>query len=370
VTLAPDDRLIGKIPVANIWLLFLYASDLARFKDELAIEVEEDQSDLPSLVARVLVYAVDRRLRRNLSRGYAREWADLGRVRGRIDVLNTFSRNLLSRGRVACRFEDLTMNTPRNRYVRTALLAIGGRLQNKALSHACKTQASVLGRLGVGSVRPSRAEMAVDVIGRNEVQDRLMVALAELAFDLALPTEDPGEAYFASALRDRSASAMGKVFERAVGGFYQVELSTSEGWSVARGARLRWPIEEPSAGINAILPSMITDIVIDNRLRRRRILIDTKFTNILKPGWHRKQSLDPSYIYQIFSYLRSQAGHEDALWHNAEGLLIHPTVDDEIDETVTVQGHRLRFATVNLMAPTMSIRDRLRRLVDPGEPTS
>lgn len=359
-----EDRLIGKIPVANIWLLFLYASDLARFKDETAIEIEDDDSDLPSLVARVLVYAVDRRLRRNLSRGYAEERANLGRVRGRIDCLQTFSRSLLIRGRVACRFEDLTMNTPRNRYVRAALLAIGGRLEDKKLSHDCKTLAAVLGRLGVSDARPSRAEMAVDVIGRNEVQDRLMVALAELAFDLALPTEEEGGGAFTSASRDRNASAMGKLFERAVGGFYEIELRPDEGWKVSRGLRLQWPTEDASPGIGAILPSMMTDIVIDHRPEHRRVVIDTKFTNILRAGWYRKETLKSEYIYQVFSYLRSQEEREDELWHKAEGLLIHPTVGGEVDEAVTIQGHRIRFATVDLLAPTMAIRTRLRSLVD------
>jgi 5-methylcytosine-specific restriction enzyme subunit McrC len=356
------DRLIGKIPVANIWLLFLYASDLARFKDELAIEIEDDDADLPSLVARVLVYAVERRLRRNLSRGYAEQRADLGRVRGRIDLLRTYSRDLLLRGRVACRFEDLTMDTPRNRYVRAALLAIGGRLTDKRLSHDCKTLAAVLGRLGVDSSRPSRAEMAVDVIGRNEVQDRLMVALAELAFDLALPTEEAGVSDFTQALRDRNASAMGTLFERAVGGFYDVEFRRCDGWNVRRGSRWRWQSEDRTPDFDTILPTMVTDIVID-QVRRRRIVIDTKFTNILAPGRYR-ETLKSARIYQLYAYLRSQERVGDALWDNAEGLLIHPTVDREVDEAATIQGHRVRFATVDLMAPTMAIRARLRSLIE------
>ena len=45
----------------------------------------------------------------------------LTRVRGRIDILTTEARLLLSRGEVFCRFHDLTMDTPRNRLVRAAL---------------------------------------------------------------------------------------------------------------------------------------------------------------------------------------------------------------------------------------------------------
>ena len=81
-TSAPESRLIGRIPVRNIWLLFLYASNLAQFHGQHAAAVEE-LPDFPALIARLLCYAVDKRLRRNLSRGYQQKRAVLTRIRGR-----------------------------------------------------------------------------------------------------------------------------------------------------------------------------------------------------------------------------------------------------------------------------------------------
>ncbi len=106
-TIAPEPRLIGRIPVRNIWLLFLYASNLARFHGQHNVAVEE-APDFPALIARLLCYAVDQRLRRNPSRGYQQKRAVLSRVRGRIDILDTFTENLLGKGMVACRYEELT----------------------------------------------------------------------------------------------------------------------------------------------------------------------------------------------------------------------------------------------------------------------
>ena len=110
----------SNIPLRNIWLLFLYAADLVRFKDSVSVE-KEAARDLPELLARLLVRVVQLRLRRNLSRGYQAQNAVLSRVRGRIDVLATVSGQLLEQGRVACRFQEHTMDTPRNRLVRAAL---------------------------------------------------------------------------------------------------------------------------------------------------------------------------------------------------------------------------------------------------------
>jgi 5-methylcytosine-specific restriction enzyme subunit McrC len=188
-TVPSNSRLIGRIPVRNIWLLFLYASNLARFHGQHASAVEESP-DFPSLVARLLCYAVDRRLRRNLSRGYQRRQAVLTRVRGRIDILETFSGDLLSKGMIACRFEELTFDTPRNRLVRAALDALASRVDDTLLSHECARLAGDLGRQGVGGLKPSRAVLSADRMGRNDADDLLMVTLAKLVFDLLLPTED------------------------------------------------------------------------------------------------------------------------------------------------------------------------------------
>ena len=118
---------IGHIPVRNIWLLLLYASRLYReLPASRRVELEDAPDDIPNLVAKILTNAVERCLRRNLSHGYQRRWADLSRVRGRIDLFRTERRQQLQRGRVACVFDELTVDTRRNRYVTAALTHIAG----------------------------------------------------------------------------------------------------------------------------------------------------------------------------------------------------------------------------------------------------
>lgn len=361
----PDDRhgaarRIGRIPLRNIWLLFLYASDLARFADRFDARLIEDDADLTTLAARLLAHAVERRLHRNLSRGYRPQAAVLSRVRGRIDVLKTGTHRLLDRGQVACRFEAFTVDTPRNRLVRFALDAVAGRTPDRAVARRCRALAADLGRSGVSARRPTDAEIMTDVISRNEAEDRFMVAAARLALDFALPTEDDGSAALASA--DRDAAAARKLFERAVAGFYALELPARDAWRVTRGTPLDWRIEAATPGMREILPTMRTDIVLENRRLGRRVVVDTKFTEILVPGWRRERSLRPGHLYQIYAYLRSQAGG-DALSDRAEGLLLHPAVDAQVDEAAVVQGHRIRFATVDLAASPAEIRARLLDLV-------
>jgi 5-methylcytosine-specific restriction enzyme subunit McrC len=49
----------------------LYASDLTRIGGAFNAVTDDDIDDLPDLIARLMVNSVERRLRRNLTRGYA-----------------------------------------------------------------------------------------------------------------------------------------------------------------------------------------------------------------------------------------------------------------------------------------------------------
>lgn len=357
---------IGRIPVRNIWLLLLYASDLFRLRGKDCVDQENNPDDLPDLVAEILVDAVEERQRRQMSLGYRAREAELNRVRGRIDVLGTEQCQLLLRGLVACRFDDLTIDTPRNRFVRAALEAISRLVRQRKLGHRCRKLASDMKLMGVSGAPPTRHQMSSDRFGRHDMGDRYMVAAAKLAFDLALPTEVSGQNILA--LPDREERWARRLFERAVGGFYRVVLSSEE-WRVNTGVPLTWQIEGSTPGINRILPNMQTDIVLDEHRSGRRVVVDTKFTSILKNGWHRDETLSSAYLYQIYAYLQSQVGGGDRSADSAEGLLLHPAVGESVDEAAIIQGHRIRFATVDLASSTSMIRDQLLRVIQPSSLT-
>ena len=361
----PTPGYIGRIPVRNLWLLMLYASDLFRIHNQANVDVEDIPDDLPNLIAEILIHAVEKRHRRQFSLGYRIRAANLNRVRGRIDVLNTERHHLLSRGLIACRFNHHTIDIPRNRFVRAALGKISRLVQkDPELIRRCRKLANDFKIMGVSGTPPTRKQMSTEQFGRHDSDDRLMIATAKLVFDLALPTEITGTSVQFSPSREEYW--VRRLFERAVGGFFDVVLS-HQGWRVTCGRRLNWDVQEQTSGINKILPTMQTDIELDHKITRRRIVIDTKFKPILIPGFHRETTLRSSDIYQMYAYLRTQVGGEDPLADHAEGVLLYPAVEANVDETVRVQGHRIRFLTVNLSASTQAIRDQLLALIE--EPT-
>lgn len=185
---------VGSIPVRNLWLLMLYGSRLFReLPAARRYAAEENPDDIPDLVAEILVRAVQRRLRRNLSAELQVTHADLTRVRGRIDHLRTRRHSLLERGRVACVFDELTTDTPRNRHVLAALHKLLQTVSDGDLARRCRSAAGALERAGVKpqqAGRPQSARTLSHAAGRVNSEDRQMLAAARLAFRLRLPTED------------------------------------------------------------------------------------------------------------------------------------------------------------------------------------
>ena len=351
---------IGRIPVRNLWLLMLYASDLYRHKGIGRVALEDTDAELPDLIAEILINSVSQRLRKQLTTGYHQREAVLSRVRGRINVLQTERHQLLSRGLVACKFEELTIDTPRNRFVKSALEAASSLVSRQELAQKCRALALTMRERGVSGIPPTLAQISGERFGRHDADDRMMVDAAKLIFDLSIPTEVYGHQVLS--LPDREIMWVRRLFERAIGGFFAHALG-STGWRVRCGATQKWQISDQSNGIQRLLPSMRTDIILDNSMKQRRIVIDTKFNSIVSPGWYREETLRSGYIYQMYTYIRSQVGLGDLLADTALGLLLHPSVGIDVDEYVVIQGHKIRFSTVDLTASHSSIRTQLLRLI-------
>ena len=282
---------------------------------------EDNPDEIPDLVAEILTRAVERRLRRNLSSEFDQRKADLTRVRGRIDVLRTERRHLLQRGRIACSFDELTTDTPKNRYVRAALNHLHQMVRENELKRRCRITCNRTGeggswlrRIPATAAGTSAAGLRCSAgrtehrgssdagCGRADVQPE---ASHGGSWSVTIPSAGPGR-------------AMGQVVVRGGGGRLLQHCALTPGWSVRTGSKLNWQIESPTAGIELLLPGMTTDIILERQAgagmpTRSRLVIDTKFTSMVETGQYGNPTLRSGYIYQIYAYLRSQERKTDPL---------------------------------------------------------
>lgn len=340
-----------QIPVRNLWLLMLYASRLYQRNELLRRSgVEENPEDLFELVAEILVTAVERRLRRNLGRQYRERAATLTRVRGQIDILTTEAKQLLGQGRIACRFDELSVDNLRNRVLRTALVLAARHATDTGLERRARSLVDTLTQYGVAAELVATREARQLSLGRNEQDDVEAVDAARLLLEMAIPAEDSGR--MSGRDPEREAAELRRLYEAAVRGFYRAVLPSE--WTVAAGeTQQHWPLTGATEGLNPILPIMKTDILLQTA--KRRIIVETKFADALKPNQYGLLKLSRNHIFQLYAYVQSQHGL-DELSHTAEGVLLYPVVGQYLDEFAVIQGHRYRVLTVDLDASADTIR--------------
>ena len=115
-----------------------------------------------------------------------------------------------------------------------------------------------------------------------------------------------------------------------------------------------------------MLPGMNADVVLQRSGgagKARRIIIETKFADVLTTNPFGKDIFKNGHLYQLYAYLQTQVGRGEALADAAEGILLYPVVGQHIDEWAMIQGHRIRLATVDLTSTADQLRARLLGLV-------
>lgn len=180
------------------------------FSEKDADALDWRRTDLLDVVMRSFLTRVEAEARRGLARRYVSFSDDLPKLRGRIDVAFQYSRNVSRPQLLACRFDELSVDTPLNRAFRCALeliLLLAWSAETRRHAMVCLSLFDEVAR-----VRPADLDWPQITIDRTNSRFRTLLELARLLLSgLHQTTSLGGEAGFAL-LFD-----MNLLFERYVG---------------------------------------------------------------------------------------------------------------------------------------------------------
>lgn len=348
---AETSRAAQPIPVANAWYLLLYAWDLARWGNEFQSD-SEVAPDLVSLLAKVLVRSCQKLMREQLGREFQLCNREIRGLRGKLDITASLKKDTFRHGQSICRFNELSIDTPRNRILRATLdflsrdaLDAGNSSSDvSTLRHELRLATRLME--GVKIVRLQGSDFSRLQLGRNDRLYRLPLAICSLLHFTRMPSERQGDRLLAGLLRSEIDFA--DLFERFVRNFYRAHLGNCN----VHRENLSWRAEAASASI----PLMSTDTTIEPRSYVSwRVVVDTKYYRdylTSNRDWHGK--FHSGHLYQMYAYLRTQEDRGGA-FQKASGLLLYPVVRGSINEAFRVQGHAIRIATIDLSKPWQDI---------------
>lgn len=342
------------VPIRNIWHMLLYAWKEQRFVGKWKSDIESAPT-LDALLSRILADLIRQRMRIGLGRDYRPHEQTIRGIRGKVDFNRSLKQMTFPRGQVHCHFHTFSSNITKNQIIRSTLhtMALSGRFGKESkpandLRHELRSLVRNLEHIDL--IRLTPATVRRQLQERDDRDYRLMLLICEMIVRHQMPTQLTGNNQLYSV--DLSWKFVWRVFEQFVANFFITHLLD---WKVVPQKTLYWTTD----GSSSFLPVMKPDIVMEHKATLKRVVIDTKLTGkSLIYGQHGNQTFNRDHVFQLYAYLQSQS-EQSAACKTATGVLLYPVVKHTLRESVMIQGHKLRWETIDLAAPWQDIEANL-----------
>ncbi len=343
----------AKIPIKNIYYMLCYAWDKLKEKDIVSVD-ESAGKDIYDLFARVLISGLNHLIKRGMDRAYINVNEDVSTLRGKINFNESMKRILWLKGKLTCEFDELSYNILHNQIIKSTLNAL---INNEEIDISLKNKMIELNKYfrDIDDMKLSKKLFGQVKINRNNHYYGFLINICEIIFDNLLVDEKSGYTTFRDFERDERQMAY--LFEHFVRKFYKRELND---YTVYR-ENIYWSANENDVESFKLLPHMQTDISIESI--NRKIIMDTKYYKDVFTYNMDIKKLNSSNLYQLFAYLINNES-KGGVNLESEGILLYPTVNEEVDLEYFIQGHRISIKTLNLNQEWQEIHNRLLEIIE------
>ena len=332
------------IPILNVYYLLCYAWGRVQERNTSRLAMLGSLSTVQDLLGKVLAGGVNHLFRRGIDRGYRERREDLAGIRGKLAVSETAKRALRVQGRIACDFEELSVDVLPNRILRTALHGLLDR--RNGLDPAVRSEVrSAYRRLnGVSRTRLKTNTFSQVQLGGNRRLYQFLLSVCRLLYESAIVDESTGRIVFRDFRRDEAT--MWALFEEFVTGFYERE---QRDYSVNPGScRIDWTNADAETDVDwSRIPVMEADVILESP--KRRIVLDTKYYQdaLARGRGSGTGKLHSDNLYQLLAYVRNRQGTSPGEPVH-EGILLYPEVHERLRVAIKLEGFRIQARTVNL----------------------
>ncbi len=345
---------LKKIPIRNIYYLLIYSWNKLEESNILNVS-SDDCTDLMDLFAKVLISGVLHLKRRGFDRGYLSFCEETSCLRGKIDFNLSVKKMLFKQGKMVCHFDDLDYNVLHNKILKTTLCRL---IKYEKLDSSLKSEIVEIIRMlhEVETIPLSKRIFGMVQLHSNNYFYDFLMKICELIYESLIPDKKEGIYKFKDFIEDKRK--MNMVFENFVRNFYRLEQSQYK----VRREEIVWDFIPLNEEDEDYLPVMQTDVTLESN--QKKIIIDTKFYQNTYQVNYGKVTLHSGNLYQMFSYIKNvenRGGEKNA---NCEGILLYPTIKEELNKSYKHKSHKIHLKTVNLNQEWIKIENRLLELIE------
>ncbi len=342
-----------RIPIHNIYYLLSYAWNTLEM-DRLARINSMTCDTLLDLLATVLVNGMSHVLRGGLDRGYVPQREYSTTLRGKIDFAKTMKQTCFRKPGAFCRYDELHYNVLHNRIVKTTIENLRS---CEELSRETQRQLHGIARQ-IRQIEPlslTKRHFGLVQLHGNTACYGLLLNICELIYDNFFLTQQDGSWTFKEFVRDPTKMAV--LFENFVRNFYRREQSV---FRVSRDI-IYWDARRLGRTPEGFLPQMETDITLTSPSLRRKIILDAKYYQETLQARYDRDTIISANLYQLHAYLSNLPPDEQ--YPPCEGLLLYPTVQQDVNLVYDLKGHNVSISTINLNQPWQQIHQDLLRII-------
>ncbi len=337
-----------RVVIRNIYEMMAYAYRSVGSVEHRMLETEFFNDGL-DLLAAILDVGLRVRLRQGMSREYEPRMEAMHSVRGRVDMRQTMQSRRTRDLRVACRFDEYTVDTPRNRVIRMAVaLMVRDRKVKDEHRMGLKRSMQVMGEIGQPDTNHiDWARLMAGVRGN----DAMLLETCRLILTGGLPTESDGRWDVAVPDLDQRLSML---YEHFILRYFQ-----------RHHPEMNAAASEIKTGFDSARPSLLqklqTDIILEQRKDNGtdRLVIDAKCYRRILGEHYGRSVINQANVNQIYRYVMHAAANPAAA--RTSGMLLYAQTADEHPEPEdwAETGHEFHFRVLNLGQPFEQIRAQL-----------
>ena len=342
------------IPVKNIYIMFLYAWRKHLEGKIVKIDAEE-HTDLQNLSAKILNNGLNHLFKKGLTKDYRSKNEDIKSVKGKINFNTTIKKSLLMNGKVNCEFDEFDEDNIQNQIIKATITKliktenIDQENKNNLIKHKLRLS-------GVSDIRLQYSHFSGIRFNANNSFYDFLIRICKLIFESIIPSEEPGRFKFKEPLNFETDKKRRLLFEDFVREFYKIEQNKY----IVNRKNLNWGFVEITDNSAEFVPEMKTDMILSNE--NKKIIIDTKFTQALRPDQHDDQRyrIKEDHLYQIYAYMNNT---EVTANQSLEGMLLYPSVDGDVDHQFRKDGNKISIKSINLNQDFKDVKKDLKRVI-------
>lgn len=336
------------IPIQNIYYMLSYSFTSLR-KDKYRKLATEPFSNATDLFAEIMIQGVSSLVKRGIKHDYRRTHDELTTLRGRIDITESIRPRVLLSKRLACTYDDYTVNSYMNQIIKSVMLLLHHADIRQSRKKSIRSLLTYFYEIEALDLQRADWHIRYD---KNDQTYRMLIGICYLIVNGLLQSKTDGSTKLMDFLDEQS---MSHLYEKFILEYYRQEFPNIK----ASSSYIDWQLDTEE---KSFLPIMHSDVLLNKE--DRTLIIDAKYYTATLQNRFDKRSIHSNNLYQIFSYVKNKEIELSHREHSLSGMLLYAKTDEDVTPDVEYQmsGNSISARTLDLNQDFSGIQRQLNEI--------